>query len=123
MRTDRFGRNPIPMSRREVLSKAGRAGLAGLGPAPAIVMGLMTATFGGLARDIVGGETPLFLKHEVYVSAALASACAYVALKTVGVAPVWAALARVWVGFLLRAGGIVRGWTLPRYRPRPGRDY
>ena len=99
------------------------AGLAGLGPAPAIAMGLMTATFGGLARDIVGGETPLFLKHEVYVTAALASACAYVALTAVEVAPVWAALASALAGFLLRAGGIVFGWTLPRYRPRPGRDY
>lgn len=97
--------------------------LEGLGPAPAIVMGLMTATFGGLARDIVGGETPLFLKQEVYVSAALASACAYVALTALDVAPIWAAMVSVLAGLLLRAGGIIYGWTLPRYRPRAGRDY
>lgn len=96
---------------------------AGLGPVPAMAMGVMTATFGGLARDVVGGETPLFLKQEIYVTAALLAACAYVGLRTLGLAPPAAALAGGLAGFLLRAGGIAFGWTLPRYRPRGGRDY
>ena len=95
----------------------------GLGPVPALVMGVMTATFGGLARDIVGGETPLFLKQEVYVTAALASACAYVGLTALGAAALWAAVVSIPVGFLVRAGGIAFNWTLPRYKPRRGRTY
>ena len=95
----------------------------GLGALTAVVMGVMTATFGGLARDIVGGETPLFLKQEVYVTAALAAAIAYVALTALGTPPLWAAVASVPVGFLVRAGGILFNWTLPRYKPRGGRSY
>ena len=99
------------------------ARLEGLGAMPALVMGVMTATFGGLARDIVGGETPLFLKQEIYVTAALAAACAYVGLTALGVPAIWAAAASVPAGFLVRAGGIAFNWTLPRYRPRGGRTY
>ncbi len=99
------------------------ARIEGLGAVPALIMGVMTATFGGLARDIVGGETPLFLKQEVYVTAALASACAYVGLTALEVPVLWAALISIPVGFLVRAGGIAFNWTLPRYKPRVGRTY
>ena len=97
--------------------------IEGLGIMPALVMGVMTATFGGLARDIVGGETPLVLKQEVYVTAALAAALAYVGLTAVGLPGLWAALISVTAGFGIRAGGIAFNWSLPRYRPRSGRDY
>lgn len=99
------------------------ARVEGLGAVPALVMGVMTATFGGLARDIVGGESPLFLKQQIYVTAALASACAYVGLTAFDIAPLWAAVASVPVGFLVRTGGIAFNWTLPRYKPRGGRSY
>ena len=95
----------------------------GLGAVAALVMGVMTATFGGLARDIVGGETPLFLKQEVYVTAALAAGCAYVVLAAFAVPALWAAIIAAPVGFLVRAGGIAFNWTLPRYKPRGGRSY
>lgn len=99
------------------------ARVEGLGAAPALVMGVMTAAFGGLARDIVGGETPLFLKRQIYVTAALAAACGYVGLTALGTPPLWAAMSGVLLGFLVRAGGIVFNWTLPRYKPREGRSY
>ena len=35
---------------------------AGAGPAVAVLMGTMTATFGGLIRDVVCTETPLILQ-------------------------------------------------------------
>lgn len=88
-----------------------------------IVLGTITATFGGLARDIVSGETPLWLKPEVYITAALLSAGSYVGLISIGLTPVFAAFIAILSGFLLRAGGILRGWTLPGYKSRAGRDY
>ncbi|MEP3246904.1 MAG: trimeric intracellular cation channel family protein [Sneathiella sp.] len=92
-------------------------------PLAAIAFGVMTATFGGLARDIAAGENPLLLKPEVYVTAALLAAGTYVGLALVGVMPAISAVIGILAGFLLRAGGIHFGWVLPRYKSRAGRDY
>ena len=54
---------------------------AGTGPEVAVLMGTMTATFGGLIRDVVCTETPLLLKREIYATAAAAGAATLVAGK------------------------------------------
>ncbi len=95
----------------------------GAGIVPAIALGVMTATFGGLARDVVSLENPLILKHEIYATAALLASCIYIALHAAGADPALAAAAGFAGGLALRAGAIARGWALPRYRPRGGRDY
>lgn len=99
------------------------ATVAGVGAVPSIVLGVVTATFGGTIRDVISGEPPLILKQEIYATAALAAACIYVAATAAGVAALPAAVAGCTVGFFVRAGAILRGWQLPRYRPRAGRDY
>ena len=96
---------------------------SGAGPLTAIVLGMMSATFGGLARDIVAAEEPLLLKHELYATAALAAAGVYIFGIFIG-APVWvAAITGIAIGFSLRAGAILKNWSLPRYRARPGRQF
>lgn len=99
------------------------ATLEGVGPVPAIVLGVVTATFGGMIRDVISDEQPLILKQEIYATAALAAACVYVAANSAGADTLIAVLAGIAAGFAMRAGAIVWGWQLPRYRPRPGRDY
>ena len=103
-------------------AEIGRA--SGVGPLVAIVLGTITATFGGLARDLVAGETPLLLKQEVYATAALISATVYIiAVVNIGIAPLVAACTAIVIGFALRAGAIRFGWSLPRYQRRAGRTY
>ena len=46
----------------------------------AIVMGVITATFGGVVRDVLGGEIPVILRREIYATAALAGAGVFVGL-------------------------------------------
>jgi uncharacterized membrane protein YeiH len=95
----------------------------GASPLIAIIMGMMTATFGGLIRDVVCQETPLILRKEVYATCAALAATVYVTLAGLDV-PRDAAIALGFTaGFALRALGIVRGLSLPTYRPRPGREY
>ena len=89
----------------------------------AIVMGLLTATFGGLIRDVLCNETPLILRHEIYATAALAGALAYVLLEAASLPYGGAELGGIGVCFLVRAFGLVSGLSLPGYRPRAGRDY
>ncbi|WP_288905087.1 trimeric intracellular cation channel family protein [uncultured Sneathiella sp.] len=97
---------------------------ADAGPLIAIVLGMITATFGGLARDLVAGETPLLLKQEIYATAALVSAAVYVvSVDSIGVAPLIAAIGAILTGFAVRAGAILFGWSLPRYKQRAGRIY
>jgi len=96
---------------------------SGTAPLLAIVMGMMTATFGGLTRDIVSGETPLLLKQEIYATAALLSAGVFTGLAMLEMPLFLSASAGVLSGFGLRAGAIYFSWTLPRYKSRAGRSY
>jgi len=99
------------------------ATLNGAGPLVAIVMGMMTATFGGLLRDVICNETPLILRKEIYATCAAAAAATYIGLTEFGVPTGLAGIAGFVVGFGLRAAAIIRGIGLPVYKARPGRDY
>jgi uncharacterized membrane protein YeiH len=92
---------------------AERALVTGAHPVAAIVLGAITASFGGIIRDVFIGKTTLIASREVYITAALVAATVYVAIQqTVGHATA-AALIGMLAGFVLRAGAIVFGWSLP----------
>lgn len=99
-----------------------KALLAGAAPAVAVAMGVITATFGGIIRDVLGGESPVVLRREVYVTAALAGAAAYVGLAALGLGRDAALVTGLLLGLGIRALAIAFNWSLPRYRPRPGRS-
>ena len=83
----------------------------------AVVMGVVTATFGGIIRDVLGGESPVILQREIYVTAALAGALVLVGLDAAGVARDSADVAGFAVALVLRGLALRRDWSLPRYRP------
>lgn len=90
--------------------------------ADALALGVLTATFGGVIRDVLAGEPSVILRRELYITAAFAGAAAFVLLAGIG-APFWTAVtAGVLIAFAVRAGALLRGWALPVYRGRPGRD-
>jgi uncharacterized membrane protein YeiH len=86
----------------------------------AIAMGVITATFGGIVRDLLGGETPVILSREVYASAALAGAVVFIVLTAVGTPREFAVGAGFAIGLSIRAAALRYGWSLPRYERRPG---
>jgi len=88
----------------------------GVAPVPAFAMGVLTACFGGIVRDVLAGEPSILMRPELYVTAAALSAGLYVGLSLLGT-PMWAAAAiAAAAGFGLRALAIARGWKLPAYR-------
>lgn len=90
--------------------------------ADALALGVLTATFGGVIRDVLAGEPSVILRRELYITAAFAGAAAFVLLASIG-APFWTAVtAGFLVAFGVRAGALLWGWALPVYRGRPGRD-
>lgn len=87
----------------------------------AVVMGVMTATFGGIVRDMVVGEVPLVLHKEIYVTAALAGSLVFVGLLNLSAPQTIAAVCGFAACFAVRASALRYGWALPTYKPRPGR--
>jgi uncharacterized membrane protein YeiH len=97
--------------------------LAGAHAWAAVILGVITATFGGIARDVICNEIPLILRKEIYVTAAAAGATVFILLRLEGIWREPAFVAGVLTCFLIRAAALRYGWSLPGYRPRPGRDY
>jgi uncharacterized membrane protein YeiH len=88
----------------------------GVAPVPAFAMGVLTACFGGIVRDVLAGEPSILMRPELYVTAAALAAGLFVGLTLAGV-PMWAAaIAAVVAGFALRGLAISRGWKLPAYK-------
>ncbi|GEO13890.1 trimeric intracellular cation channel family protein [Microvirga aerophila] len=96
----------------------GKAVAAGVPALSAVALGTITATFGGIIRDIFAGTTPLVLRQEIYVTAAALGAAVMVGLQASGVGPFPSAAAGFLAAFGLRALAILRGWSLPAFPPR-----
>lgn len=96
--------------------------LAGAVPAVAIAMGVVTATFGGMVRDILGGESPAILRREIYVTAALAGAALFTLLSVADLPREICLSVGAMAAAAIRLAALRWNWSLPRYRPRPGRD-
>jgi len=90
-------------------------------PVVSVIMGVLTATFGGILRDLLAGEPSVLLRPEIYVSAALAGAGLYTLGDLAGLPPVASDLAGFMAAFLVRGGALKFGWTFPAYKSRPGR--
>ena len=97
-----------------------QAALAAEAPAViAIFMGAVTATFGGVVRDVLLNEPPLILKQEIYATAALIGAGVYVGLNALGVSAGVGAPLAVLATFMIRAAAILFNIPSPKYaRPR-----
>lgn len=88
---------------------------AGVHPLVAVAMGVTTATFGGILRDILSGENPVILSREIYVTAALIGAATYVLLSIVGVGREISLLSGFAGAAIIRLCALRWSWTLPRY--------
>ncbi|RST56794.1 trimeric intracellular cation channel family protein [Variovorax sp. MHTC-1] len=91
---------------------------ASMPPIVAVLMGMVTAVFGGVLRDIVCNEIPrAFRDHQPYAVCSFAGAWVVVLAHTQG-APQWIGLvAAAATATLLRVLAIVLGWTLPAWQP------
>ncbi|MGL6043609.1 MAG: trimeric intracellular cation channel family protein, partial [Sandaracinobacteroides sp.] len=119
LRTDRWPGKPLRWLDAVGLSAycafgALKALSYGLSPVPALLMGVITATFGGILRDIVAGQPSILLQREIYVTAAIAGSTITVILSVGTGLDGWlAGGAGAATAFALRAGAIARGWKLP----------
>jgi len=90
----------------------------GVPPLSAVVMGVLTSCFGGIIRDVLAEEPSVLLRRELYITAALVGAAAFVGLRALGVEILPASLGGFALAFGVRAGAIVFRWQMPAF---PGR--
>jgi len=101
---------PQSLARRKWIAWSDAAGLAafavqgslialdqGVSPVVVVVMGMMTATGGGVVRDLLCGDRPMILSGQLYASTALAGSVVLVVLVETGVSNHLAAA----IGFLI----------------------
>ena len=97
---------------------AAKAEAAGVAPLICIVMGALTACFGGVVRDLLAGQPSILLRREITVSAALLAATLYVVMRAFDLPPWPSAITAATAGFGLRAGALAWGWSLPGFPER-----
>ena len=88
----------------------------GAPPFIAVVMGVMTATFGGIMRDVLCAEVLTLMRPEIYITCALLGAFVYVLLHQLGIGESVALIAAFIAGFSLRAAAIRFKLTLPSFQ-------
>jgi len=80
----------------------------------AVVMGVMTGTFGGMIRDVLQKEVPLVLQKEIYASACIIGGIVFVVFDILKINNVLnVAISGVAV-FLIRFVAIQKNWHLPK---------
>jgi len=84
-----------------------------VGPAGAMLLGVLTGIGGGIVRDVLVREIPTVLRTELYAVAALVGAAVVVIGRMLHVPAFAAALAGAVLCFGLRFMAMRRGWQLP----------
>jgi uncharacterized membrane protein YeiH len=92
----------------------------GLPAIVAVLMGVVTATFGGILRDIVCNEIPsAFRDHRPYAVCAFAGAWLYVLAVQVGIDRGVALIIAAGAASALRGLALATGYTLPGWDSAP----
>lgn len=78
-----------------------------------IVMGVITGSFGGVLRDILINEQPLFFRKDIYATACIAGGLVYWFTIICAATPVIAQLSCALVIIILRLCALRWNWHLP----------
>jgi uncharacterized membrane protein YeiH len=91
---------------------------AGLSPAPAALLGMLTGVGGGVVRDVLAAEIPLIFRSEVYAVASMLGAIIVIIAGQTGLAAIPAEILAALATFILRVVSVQRGWKIPVARPK-----
>jgi uncharacterized membrane protein YeiH len=87
----------------------------------AVILGRVTAVFGGVLRDIVCNEIPrVFSDHRPYAVCAFVGGWTLVGLQSLALPPWLTLLVAAAVATVLRVAALVWDWRLPRWQAGSG---
>ena len=79
----------------------------------AVMMGVMTATAGGVVRDVLSDQVPFILQKEIYATACIFGGILYYVLYRLGMNESLVAVIAALVVVVIRVIAIHRHWSLP----------
>lgn len=82
-------------------------------PLVAVMMGVVSAVFGGVTRDVLSSQVPLIFRKEVYASACFAGACMYLLLNYFEVIDSLKLILSIGVVIAIRMLALRKGWNIP----------
>ena len=83
-------------------------------PFTAMLLGMITATFGGLTRDVLCNEIPLIFRKEIYAIPCLIGAAVYLLGDYLGFAgEAWLLLTGVGIIITIRTMAVRYSWKMP----------
>ena len=86
---------------------------AGLLPIMCIALGTMTASFGGVIRDILCNEIPVIFRKEIYATACILGGLFYFLLDAMGLPGKYSYVAAIMVVIIIRILAVRFGISLP----------
>lgn len=84
----------------------------GLAPPIALLMGIVSATFGGVIRDVLSNQVPLIFRKEIYASACFAGGLVFLFLEYYFKGSVLSLLAAMLVVMVIRYLAVRFHWSL-----------
>lgn len=88
----------------------------GLSPLVSVMMGVVTAVFGGVIRDVLSSKVPLIFQKEIYAFACLSGALTYLGLNSLQANETFSLFFSVGVVITIRQLAIHYQWSIP-FRP------
>lgn len=87
----------------------------GVNPLASAILGMFSAVFGGVIRDVLINEVPLIFRKEIYATACLAGAGLYLLLDHFGVEKSWCFIPSVVLIVVIRLAAVNWNWSLPPF--------
>ena len=88
----------------------------GVHPISAVIMGVLTASFGGVIRDVLANQPSVLLRRELYVTPALLGSATFVALNALEAPIAVSGGLGFLTAFAVRSGAILFHWQLPAFQ-------
>lgn len=85
----------------------------GLSPVIAVMMGIVSATFGGVIRDVLSNEVPLIFRKEIYASACLVGALVFLIMEYFSNNKDLNIITAIFIVFIIRFLAVRRNWGIP----------
>ncbi|MDG1780042.1 MAG: trimeric intracellular cation channel family protein [Flavobacteriales bacterium] len=85
----------------------------GLSPTVAVMMGTVSAVFGGVVRDVLVNRVPLIFRKEVYATACIAGAIFYAIVEPFYPGNIWTVMFSMAIIIAIRVTAVRRNWALP----------
>lgn len=86
----------------------------GLNPVICVLIGTLSASFGGVIRDILSNEVPLIFHKEVYASLSILGGITYLLLQETALPSNWAYVLTSSMVVVLRILAVRRNWMIPK---------